>query len=349
MQVTSVQATDAVGMQHVRLQQLHRGIPVTAGELTVHLRGSAVIAVHAKTVADLTALEVNPTLSPKEAQAQVHAFLTKRFGISNARFNEPQLVVVQPGLLEARQTSSYLAWFVEATAPALYELLWVDAKTGALLLHVRQLADALNRQIYNGGESTTLPGTLVRSEGGPLTGDADADNAYTFLGDTYNYYRTVHGRDSVDNAGLTLVATVHSCPDPKEPCPLPNAFWNGIQMVFGDGFTSADDVTAHELTHAVTQYSANLFYYMQSGALNESFSDIFGETVDLTNGRGTDTAAVRWLLGEDLPGIGAIRNMMNPPQFGDPGKVSDTQFRCTSGGIRLVRDITPPQLLTTRT
>jgi len=104
-------------------------------------------------------------------------------------------------------------------------------------------------------------------------------------------------------------------------------------MVFGDGFASADDVTAHELTHAVTQYSANLFYYMQSGALNESFSDIFGETVDLTNGRGTDTAAVRWLLGEDLPGIGAIRNMMNPPQFGDPGKVSDTQFRCTSGDV----------------
>jgi Zn-dependent metalloprotease len=102
-------------------------------------------------------------------------------------------------------------------------------------------------------------------------------------------------------------------------------------MVFGDGFASADDVTAHELTHAVTQYSANLFYYMQSGALNESFSDIFGESVDLTNGQGTDTAVVRWLIGEDLPGIGAIRNMMNPLQFGDPGKVSDTQFRCTSG------------------
>ena len=71
-----------------------------------------------------------------------------------------------------------------------------------------------------------------------------------------------------DNAGLTLVATVHSCADPNQPCPLPNAFWNGTQMVFGDGFASADDITAHELTHEVTQYSANLFYYMQSGALN---------------------------------------------------------------------------------
>jgi hypothetical protein len=184
--------------------------------------------------------------------------------------------------------------------------------------------------LYNGGETATLPGTLVRIEGGPATADADVNNAYTFLGDTYNYYLTVHGRDSVDNAGLPLIATVHHC-ESSQPCPLQNAFWNGTQMVFGDGFASADDVTAHELTHGVTQYSANLFYYMQSGTLNESFSDIFGESVDLTNSHGTDTPAVRWLLGEDIPGFGAIRNMMNPQQFGDPGKISDAQFRCTSG------------------
>ena len=96
---------------------------------------------------------------------------------------------------------------------------------------------------------------------------------------------------------------------------------------------------AHELTHAVTQYSADLIYYKQSGALNESFSDIFGETIDLTNSGGTDTAAVRWLLGEDIPGIGAIRNMIDPTAFGDPGKVSDSQYRCSSivdnGGVHI--------------
>ena len=86
-------------------------------------------------------------------------------------------------------------------------------------------------------------------------------------------------------------------------CPYQNAFWNGTQMVYGEDFSLADDVDAHELTHAVTEKSASLAYYMQSGALNESFSDIFGETVDLTNGAGTDTAAVRWQLGEDLPGM----------------------------------------------
>jgi hypothetical protein len=119
-------------------------------------------------------------------------------------------------------------------------------------------------------------------------------------------------------------------------------------MVYGEGFPAADDVAAHELTHAVTEFAATLFYYMQSGALNESFSDIFGESVDLDNGAGTDAPggartdggcskyfpgptgddSYRWLLGEDVPGIGAIRDMWNPTCFGDPGKMSDAEFLC---------------------
>ena len=103
-------------------------------------------------------------------------------------------------------------------------------------------------------------------------------------------------------------------------------------MVYGEGFSSADDADAHELTHAVTERTANLFYYMQSGALNESFSDVFGETVDLTNGAGTDTAGVRWLIGEDIPGIGALRDMEDPTAFGDPGKLSDAELACITSG-----------------
>ena len=71
--------------------------------------------------------------------------------------------------------------------------------------------------------------------------------------------------------------------------------------MYGDNYASADDVVGHELTHAVTERSANLLYYMQSGALNESFSDIFGETIDLEDGLGDDSVGVRWLMGEDLP------------------------------------------------
>ena len=132
-----------------------------------------------------------------------------------------------------------------------------------------------------------------------------------------------------------LVSSVHFCDPPVSPCPYANAFWTGppeLQMVYGEDFSHADDVVAHELTHAVTENEANLFYYMQSGALNESYSDIFGETVDLTNSRGDDSAGVRWLLGEDLPGFPPVRNMMDPTALGDPGKMSDPQFVCGDPG-----------------
>jgi hypothetical protein len=84
-------------------------------------------------------------------------------------------------------------------------------------------------------------------------------------------------------------------------------------------------VVGHELTHGVTEYESHLFYYYQSGAINESFSDIWGEWIDLTNARGNDTATVRWLVGEDLP-IGAIRNMKNPGAFGDPDRMRSANY-----------------------
>ena len=173
------------------------------------------------------------------------------------------------------------------------EFIWIDAETGALLLNFSQLTDAKSRSVYTSSEGPTLPGTLLRTEGGPPTGDPDSDLAYDYAGVTYDYYLANHGRDSFNGAGAPIVSSVHYCP---AGCPYQNAAWTGTQMIYGTGFASGDDVVAHELTHAVTQYSASLYYYMQSGALNESFSDIFGETVDLTDGRGNDSAAVRWKM-----------------------------------------------------
>jgi Zn-dependent metalloprotease len=95
-------------------------------------------------------------------------------------------------------------------------------------------------------------------------------------------------------------------------------------MYFGQGY-AVDDVTAHELTHGVTQEESGLIYANASGALNESFSDVWGEFVDLGNGQGTDTANVRWLIGEDMP-IGSIRNMRTPPAFSDPDRLGSSFF-----------------------
>lgn len=325
--VTAASGPDAVGIEHVRLQQLHDGVPVRGGELVVHLRGAGVTAANGRTLPPAT---VGTTLAIDAAAASATAasLLSQELGVLGADLTPPRLELLDPRFLQGGLSAPRLAWFIEARGFALRERIWVDAADGAILLHFSQLTAALQRFIYTAGGRSTLPGTQLRGEGGAPTGDADADHAYAYSGDTYAYYATQHGRDSYDGGGASLVSTVHYC---EGACPYANAFWDGFQMVYGDGFAAADDVDAHELTHAVTEHSAALEYCGLSGALNESFSDIFGETVDLTNGAGTDTPAARWLMGEDVPGLGALRDMMDPGAFGDPAKVIDPDFRCATG------------------
>ncbi len=324
---------DALGLEHVRLQQVADGIPVTAGELIVHLRGDRVVAVNGHTLPDPMPVLI-PDLTPAGAQEAARALIEKHKAdlAPGAFYGEPRLEVFNRGMIDEGAHPTRLAWFVEATGEGLREFIWVDAQTGGVLLNFSQLADARNRTVYDVALGTTLPGTLVRSEGGAATGIVDADQAYDFAGATYDYFFNTHGRDSYDGAGAGLVSSVRYRQPSQPGVPYQNAFWNGTQMVYGEGFAAADDVVAHELTHAVTEYSANLFYYYQSGALNESFSDIFGQTVDFVRGAGDDTGIARWRLAEDLS-IGAIRDMMTPTTFGDPGKLSDSaQFFCVSNG-----------------
>ena len=135
--------------------------------------------------------------------------------------------------------------------------------------------DVPHRTIYDAKHQDTLPGRKVRAEGAKASKDASVNRAYDALGATFETYLKAYSRHSIDNAGLPLNASVHYLKGYN------NAFWNGEQMVFGDGdgqifldFTIPLDVIGHELTHGVTQYSANLDYYGQSGALNESVSDV---------------------------------------------------------------------------
>jgi bacillolysin len=327
--VTRVSPADAMGVQHVRLQQLVGGVPVVAGELMVHLRGTEVVAANGE-VLENPALDTAPTVGPERALEAVREVARKRLGADRVDLSVPELQVLNRGLLEGGRWPTHLTWFVVATNESLREYVWVDAHRGGVVLHFNQRPNAKYRTVYDAAHGSTLPGTLMRVEGGAATGDADVDDAYRYAGDTYDYYWSEHGRDSFDGAGAEIRSSVRYC-DPSDTCPMQNAFWNGTQMAYGDGFPVADDVVAHELTHAVTERTASLFYYMQSGALNESFSDIFGETVDLGNGSGTDTPAVRWLMGEDIPGIGAIRNMMDPTAFANPGKMSDTAYFACGG------------------
>jgi Zn-dependent metalloprotease len=210
-------------------------------------------------------------------------------------------------------------------------------------------SDQPQRTLYDARHSDSLPGRKVRREGGKATKDASVNRAYDGLGATFETYLKVYERHSIDGQGLPLTASVHYLKD------YDNAFWNGEQMVFGDGdgrlfldFTVSLDVIGHELTHGVTQYTANLDYFGQSGALNESVSDVFGSLIKQhTLGQSAEQAD--WLIGAGLlaPGIQghALRSMKEPgtayddPQLGkDPQPATMADYVHTSddaGGVHI--------------
>jgi Zn-dependent metalloprotease len=156
------------------------------------------------------------------------------------------------------------------------------------------------RTICDAGHREQLPGRTVRSEGEEPTEDASVNRAYAGLGATFGLFLTAFSRFSIDGAGMPLDATVHYGEN------YGNAFWDGERMVFGDGdgevfrdFTLPVDVIGHELTHGVTQHTANLAYFGQSGALNESVSDVFGSLIK-QHGLGQSADQADWLIGDGL-------------------------------------------------
>jgi Zn-dependent metalloprotease len=206
-----------------------------------------------------------------------------------------------------------------------------------------------NRTINDAGNREELPGRKARTEGQDPTGDTAVDQSYDWLGVTFDFFEAAYRRDSIDGAGMALVSTVHYGRD------YANAFWDGEQMVYGDGdstvflgFTGPPDVTGHELVHGVTQYTANLEYYGQAGALNESVSDVFGALIKQWHlGQAADQAD--WLIGQGLLAEGvngvALRSMKEPgtayddPQLGkdpQPGHMDDyvNTYR-DNGGVHI--------------
>lgn len=192
------------------------------------------------------------------------------------------------------------------------------------------------RIIYDAKNGSSLPGTIVRKEGEGPVADVAVNEAYDGSGYTYDLYNAVYNRNSIDGNGMRLDSTVHYRQG------YDNAFWDGEQMVYGDGdedlppeerlfnrFTIALDVIGHELTHGVTQFEAKLTYSLQPGALNESMSDVFGSLVKQYKLQQTATDA-DWIIGEGLltqnvNGVG-IRSMKAPgTAYDDPVLGKDPQ------------------------
>lgn len=353
---------DLLGHTHTKFKQVHRGVPVFGGQLRIHQDDfGRVIAANGDFFDVPSRMDVRPTLTWEDA---VKAAATE-FEIEKPDILRTDLLIVDPGWYGDPPIGARLAYLVELEDPSTFfaEAFFVDAHSGKILDRWSLVEKVRNRQIYDGYGSRDLPGILVRSENGPaVVHPADANRAYHYYGDTYDYFWRGFGRDSMDNRGIPMVATVNTL---APGCP--NAFWSSSrrQMAFCEG-TVTDDITAHELTHGITYFTAELIYQNQSGMLNESFSDVFGEVVDLFNGNaafpletggapwpvhvtgpGLDQLnslrtecsprigyhdGVRWLIGEDAYAFGgSIRDMWQPTCHFDPDRAWSLYNTCGPG------------------
>ncbi|HEY5944807.1 MAG TPA: M4 family metallopeptidase [Kofleriaceae bacterium] len=308
---------DEQGNRAFRYNQSFNGLPVIGGDLVVQVDvKGAIFSVNGTARGDIPA-DLGSTAITAEAAGSVVAGDGRFAGLSQTA---SRLVYIQT---QDGVTHKAYEQIVEGTrgADPVRDLVYVDVENGAIVADYPTIHFALNRKVYSANNGTTTPGTLKRSEGQAATADTDVNAAYDNTGAAYKSYNNFWGRDSYNNAGATLISTVHYS---TNYC---NAYWNGTQMTYGDGSSSQGcaplarsvDVTAHELTHAVTENESGLVYSGESGGINESLSDIFGTfTEAFVDGGSTGPLAISsdtWLLGEDVI-AGGLRYMCDPAKDG---------------------------------
>jgi vibriolysin len=300
------------GDAHYRYGVRRNGIEVYGGELRLHARDGAVFAANTNARGDLLA-PYKASVSPEAAIAVAKEDRESPAGVTVS--GEPRLVYWREGEQLVLAYDVRVKGTKEDGTP-LHDSVLVNARSGDAFLRISHIHSARFRRVYDGKNQTPLPGVPARSEGDPPVADPIVNSAYDNLGSVYECFSNLFGRDSYDNAGAQLISTVHYRNN------YVNAYWDGTQLVFGDGdgttasnLARAVDVTAHELAHAVTDASSGLIYSGESGGLNESISDIFGAVCEW-NSKGRVVDANTWLFAEevwtpDIPGD-ALRYMHNP-------------------------------------
>lgn len=279
---------DQTAGTHFSYQQYHAGVPVFGAVLKAHFDAKNQLRAVNGTVIPNIAISPTPTRSASSVTPlAISTVMAQKPGVAlTARHT--QLYVFQAGLARGVDLGIHLVWEVEVgDGGTVREFVYVDAHNGKVVDQITGTPDGLFRRAYDGQNLPTVPPSYPNSpfwiEGDAFpTGTVEADNMLYASKETYDFYKAAFGRDSFDGNG----AIMDSIFDRGYGCP--NASWNGVFISFCPGFTT-DDVTAHEWTHAYTEYTDGLIYQWQPGALNEAYSDIFGETVDKINGRGLDS------------------------------------------------------------
>ena len=276
----------------VSYAQVYKGVPVFGSMVKANLdKAGNLTAVNGFAAPDID-VSTKPNFSAAEIGERAVAFVeadppTSEDGAKNAdttglKATGTQLVVYRIGFVKGEPGKSVLAYAVEVSNGAVRDQLIYDAQTGKILNRYSLGNDALDRELREASGTEEAPVfTTVWEEGDAFPGtlNTDQQNLVNSSGESYWFFENAFNRDSYDGAGAKRI-TVNN--DPRIDCP--NANWNGATTNYCDGVTS-DDVVAHEWGHAYTEYTSGLIYQYQSGALNESYSDVWGETTDLINGR----------------------------------------------------------------
>jgi Zn-dependent metalloprotease len=282
---------DRQGGSHVTHRQFYKGVPVLGGELKSHFdAANNLVVVNGHFVADID-LDVTPRRSAEDAAkaAMTRVIADLSSTPKMALFaSKPTLTVYREGLMQGVDGPSRLAWQVEVgNRDDVRDFVYVDAHTGKVIEKISGIHEGKFRRAFDGANSLIVGGPnypanpfWIEGQAFP-TGNIEADNMIQASSEVYDLFKTAFGRDSYDGNGAVMDSIFnrgYSCP---------NASWNGVFISFCPG-TTTDDVTAHEWGHAYTEYTHGLIYAWQPGALNEAYSDIWGETIDRLNGRMTD-------------------------------------------------------------
>ena len=370
-------STDGNGNSHVHMDQYFQGLPVFGARVVVHMNKAGITGTNGVFVEDLDGLSITPKMSVANLRARAIAAAHKLHPKAVLSVESSRLMVYRSGLLKGVEGKNFLAYevMVKGTpGSAIRERMIMNANSGAVLNRINEIHAVLNRAIYTPGMTTpdplgtglSLPIPPLLTEGSALApadpafqgdtkgspasarkADLPTNNLYIFAGGTYNLYKNLFGREGYDDGftppEMQVQRSVYLINDQ-----CPNAYWDGTSTNYCPAF-DADDVVSHEWSHAYTEYTHGLVYQYQSGALNESYSDIFGETYDLVNGiegplgvtltegKHYDEGGSRFVVGEDLSEAAAailLRDMWDPDSFPTPSPgsvITSENYYCDTG------------------
>lgn len=337
----SEETQDLAGNHHLKFQYYHHGLPVFDGHLQFHFNSNQqLLGMDGMVRKDIGKL--GDYLSADKALEQSTTWLRKHYGfaaLEKIEIESEELTWFAEGQVEGVKNNTRLAYIITLADQAnIREQIVVDARKGQVIQHYSDVCELAHRQLY----ASNTSGNPIWQDGDAFPGSLSSWQQVQVetAEEAYQLFLNAFGFESYDNTGSDMLMV-----DQASFLNCPNASWNGYSTNYCDAI-STDDVVGHEWGHAYTEYTSHLLFAWQAGAINEAYSDIWGETIDILNSppeekpmRNECGGSNRWLIAESTGAFSeAIRDMWSPNCLGGPGKVSDPEYQCDSddhGGVHV--------------